>query len=68
MFTFADAPHLLKLIRNHFIDTGLLFNNGLITSRILEELLKYTSDSDVSITFKLTNEPKGVGKKNFTFI
>ena len=71
IFTFADAPHLLKLIRNHFINTGLVFNNGSITSRTLEELLKYMSDSDVSITFKLTNEHlliKGVGKKNFTLI
>jgi len=25
---FADVPHLLKLIRNHFIDRGFIFSNN----------------------------------------
>ncbi len=26
---FADVPHLLKLLRNHFLDEGLVFPDGL---------------------------------------
>lgn len=64
MFAFDDAPHLLKLIRNHFLDSGLLWNKELLTSRTIADLLKHTSNSDMSITFKLTEEHlsvKGVG-------
>lgn len=45
IFAFADVPHLIKLIRNHFLDTGLLVNNQLLTSRTISDLLKYTSTS-----------------------
>lgn len=56
IFAFADVPHLIKLIRNHFLDTGSLVNNQLLTSRTISDLLKYTSTSDASITFKLSTE------------
>lgn len=64
VFTFADAPHLLKLVRNHFLDSGFLVDDELLTSRTIADLLKHTSTSDASITFKLTDEHltvKGVG-------
>lgn len=38
------------------MDTGLLVNNQLLTSRTISDLLKYTSTSDASITFKLSTE------------
>lgn len=58
IFAFADVQHLIKLIRNHFLDTGLLVNNqrDVKTSRTISDLLKYTSTSDASITFKLSTE------------
>lgn len=34
--------HLLKLVRNHFIDTGFTINNGHITTRTIVDLLNDT--------------------------
>lgn len=67
VFAFADAPHMLKLIRNHFLDTGLVVNKHHLTSKTFSELLRYTSASDASITFKLTHEHltvKGSARQN----
>lgn len=30
IFVFADTPHLLKNLRNHFLDTGLLLKDGYV--------------------------------------
>lgn len=56
VFAFADAPHLLKLIRNHFIDKGFVINNHMLSCSTIESLLKYTYVADTSITFKLSDE------------
>lgn len=41
IYFFADAPHLLKLIRNWLLDTGFIFSNGKIVSKEpLESLIK----------------------------
>ena len=64
-------PHLIKLIRNHYIDSGIIFNNVLLSSRTIVDLMKHTSVSDTSITFKLTNEHlqvKGPGKYKNIYI
>jgi len=34
IFMFADTPHLLKLIRNWFLDTGFILENNDIISKI----------------------------------
>lgn len=55
VYVFADAPHLLKLIRNWFIDTGFILKNGsLITKQPLEALMQQTTESEVSSCYKLT--------------
>jgi len=39
---FADPPHMLKLIRNHLIDDGLVLSDGSsITKETLNELLLF---------------------------
>jgi len=54
IFMFADAPHLLKLIRNWLIDTGFRMGDGnIVTKTPIEELLKIT-DSEVSSCYYLT--------------
>lgn len=40
VFMFADAPHLAKLLRNHFIDDGILSNGKKLTAAPLFELLQ----------------------------
>lgn len=50
---FLDVPHLLKLLRNHFIDSGLHINGHFITSAALERLLQINS-GNLKIAFKLS--------------
>lgn len=56
VYVFADVPHLLKLIRNHFIDSGFIINGEEISKEIIEELLLKTKTSDLNITYKITKE------------
>uniref|UniRef100_Q7M4J6 P element homolog (Lu-P1 element) n=1 Tax=Lucilia cuprina TaxID=7375 RepID=Q7M4J6_LUCCU len=66
VYTFVDAPHLLKLIRNHYIDTGLIYNGEHLTSRTIADVLQHTNKCDTSITFKLSDEHllvKGAGRQ-----
>ena len=30
IFVFADVPHLIKLLRNHFLDTGFIWNGAIV--------------------------------------
>lgn len=50
---FADVPHLIKLLRNHFIDRGFVINGKLIQKDIIVSLLACTS-SELSITHKIS--------------
>lgn len=63
IFVFADIPHLIKLLRNHFVDNGLIFKNKLLTKNVVEELLSYCN-SDLTISKSLNLEMlnvKGAG-------
>lgn len=39
IFTFFDVPHMLKLLRNHFLDDGCLIDGKTIDKTILEQIL-----------------------------
>lgn len=54
IFVFADVPHLLKLIRNNFVDHGFLINNKIIKKQIVEEAINASSSSDLKITHSIT--------------
>lgn len=56
IFVFADVPHLLKLIRNHFLDDGFIINGKVITKQPLIELLEKNKDKDLKIAPKLTSD------------
>lgn len=56
IFTFLDVPHLIKLLRNHYLDTGLSYNGQIISSRTIADTLQHTTKSDVSITHKISEE------------
>ena len=54
VYVFVDVPHLIKLARNHFLDSGFQYNDDLITADCLRELLRLTSEHDLKIAHGLT--------------
>lgn len=61
IFVFADVPHLIKLIRNNFVDHGFVIdNNKEIKKEIVEQAISATSVSDLKITHKITSEQLNV--------
>lgn len=50
---FADVPHLIKLLRNHLLDSGLRVNGRFINKSCLERLLEVNTN-DLKIAHKLT--------------
>lgn len=54
VYVFADAPHLMKLIRNNFLDYGFRLSNGtFVTSKCIRELIT-ASKCDFKVTHKLS--------------
>src|SRR5258705_5989609 len=54
VYVFADAPHLLKLGRNNFLDYGFqLPDNQLADSSALKEILEKTAGGDLATAFRL---------------
>lgn len=56
IFVFADVPHLIKLIRNHFLDHGFVYKGKLIEKQIIQKLLSLTDNTDLKITHKISHE------------
>lgn len=52
---FCRFPHLLNLIRNHFIDSGFKIDSVLIDKNCFDKLLQITSTDDLRICLKLTS-------------
>lgn len=50
---FADVPHLIKLLRNHLLDSGLHINGQFINKSCLERLLEINGN-DLKIAHKLS--------------
>lgn len=53
VYLFADAPHLLKLLRNWFLDTGFKIDGKDICKSPLETMIK-KNETEVSSMFKLS--------------
>ncbi|KAJ3665372.1 hypothetical protein Zmor_000869 [Zophobas morio] len=49
IFLFADVRHLLKLIRNHFLDKGFKLFDEMITKNCVESLLKISQSPELKI-------------------
>ncbi|GBN72314.1 Transposable element P transposase [Araneus ventricosus] len=53
IWAFADPPHYLKLLRNHFLDTGLVLKDGtVLTKNIFEEVFKKDRGEYTSLKLK----------------
>lgn len=55
IYVFSDTPHLIKLIRNHFLDSGFKVDDKNITTGPTVELLDNMSKSDLKIAPKIRN-------------
>lgn len=64
IYVFADVPHLIKLVRNHFVDSGYIVNGKEINKKVIEKLLEVTSESDLSIAHKISKESLNVKNAN----
>lgn len=67
IFAFCDVPHLIKLLRNHFVDQGFFYDTVNLKKVVIEELLSI-SNSDLNITKTLSTEMlnvKGAGMYKF---
>lgn len=54
IYVFADVPHLIKLLRNHFIDEGFILNGAEISKDIIENVINLTSTTDLNIAHKIS--------------
>ena len=66
IFVNPDAPHMLKLLRNHLLDQGFTFDGFTITRNDLEEILTFDS-AELKICHKLTEthfDVKGSSRQN----
>ena len=48
-----DTPHLLKLLRNWFIDHGSVFNGTIVTAQPLRDLVEGRLGAEITLLFKL---------------
>lgn len=54
VYVFLDAPHLVKLIRNNFLNYGFRLSNGtFVSSKCIRELIS-KSQCDFKVTHKLS--------------
>lgn len=70
IYTFADVPHLVKLIRNHFLDSEFLIHGKKINKKPLLELFDCTRGRDLNIAHKLTSHHlnvKNAGRQKVKF-
>ncbi|KAL1505709.1 hypothetical protein ABEB36_005213 [Hypothenemus hampei] len=54
IYCFADVPHLIKLLRNHFVDDGFLLNSVEINKDIIERVIQLTTSTDLNIAHKIS--------------
>lgn len=52
VFVFADGTHLLKLVRNHYLDKGFVINDKHISKICIEKMLSINC-KDLKVMFKV---------------
>ncbi|KAF2887032.1 hypothetical protein ILUMI_19141 [Ignelater luminosus] len=53
VYVFADTSHMIKLLRNYFIDSGFVIDGKHITSKPIVDLLHNINQSDLNIAHKI---------------
>ena len=54
VYIVPDAPHLLKLLRNWFIDHGFLYKGQVIKADLLFDLVAKRDQAELTPLYKLT--------------
>lgn len=55
IYCFADTPHVIKSLRNHFIDKGFIVDGKEVTSASVRRLLSCQS-VDIGVAYRLTEK------------
>lgn len=66
--TFADVPHLLKLVRNHLLDNELHLSDGRMISRASLDALVEIQTGQLKVGWKLSKallNVKGSERQHF---
>ncbi|GBM32824.1 hypothetical protein AVEN_216529-1 [Araneus ventricosus] len=53
IWAFADPPHYLKLLRNHFVDTGLVLKDGTVLIKNISEEVFEKDRGEYKLCLKL---------------
>ena len=64
IFIFPDYPHLLKLLRNHLIDSTLTLPDGTLLNKYLIEQLLHVQKHDLKLTFRVTHKHINLNNNN----
>ncbi|XP_036148853.1 uncharacterized protein LOC105834939 isoform X2 [Monomorium pharaonis] len=64
VFVFNDGPHLLKLLRNHFLDNGFFVNEKFVSKDCVEEALSVNENRDLKVLFTITQRHLDVSGSN----
>lgn len=54
MYVFADVPHLIKLLRNHYVGQGFIFNEKEINKYVMQKSVFFTNQTDLDIAHKIS--------------
>ncbi|KAH8299469.1 hypothetical protein KR044_001636, partial [Drosophila immigrans] len=61
IYVFSDTPHLINLVRNHYVESGLVINGKKLTKETVRQAISHCAKSDVSIKLKITENHLNVG-------
>lgn len=64
IFVYIDVPHLLKLVKNHFLDNGFIINGKCINKECIEEILQLQEDKDLKIVHRISKNNLEVSGAN----
>lgn len=52
----VDVPHLIKLVKNHFLDDGFIIIRKEISYNIIEKIISLDAINHLNIAHKITME------------
>ncbi|SPP90144.1 blast:Transposable element P transposase [Drosophila guanche] len=61
IFVFSDTPHLIKLVRDQYVDSGLIINGKRLTKSTVQQTISHCAKPDVSMSFNITDNHLNIG-------
>ncbi|BFF90413.1 uncharacterized protein DMAD_08942 [Drosophila madeirensis] len=55
IFVFSDSPHLIKLVRDQYVESGLIINGKRLTKSTVQQTISHCAKPDVSMSFNITD-------------